>query len=54
MITLTINGLQTSVEEGTTLLEAARFLGFPILEDAYLKIVGGKIDRDALLSWRSE
>ncbi len=30
MITLTINGLQTSVEEGTTLLEAARFLGFPI------------------------
>jgi len=30
MITLTINGLQTSVEEGTTLLEAARFLGFPV------------------------
>ena len=30
MITLTINGLQTSVEVGTTLLEAARFLGFPI------------------------
>jgi bidirectional [NiFe] hydrogenase diaphorase subunit len=30
MITLTINGLQTSVERGTTLLEAARFLGFPI------------------------
>jgi len=30
MITLTINGVQTSVEEGTTLLEAARFLGFPI------------------------
>ena len=30
MITLTINGLQTSVEKGTTLLEAARFLGFPI------------------------
>ncbi len=30
MIALTINGLQTSVEEGTTLLEAARFLGFPI------------------------
>jgi NADH dehydrogenase/NADH:ubiquinone oxidoreductase subunit G len=30
MITLTINGLQTSVEEGTTLLEAAQFLGFPI------------------------
>jgi bidirectional [NiFe] hydrogenase diaphorase subunit len=30
MISLTINGLETSVEEGTTLLEAARFLGFPI------------------------
>jgi bidirectional [NiFe] hydrogenase diaphorase subunit len=30
MITLTINGLQTSVEKWTTLLEAARFLGFPI------------------------
>ena len=30
MITLQINGLETSVEEGTTLLEAARFLGFPI------------------------
>jgi bidirectional [NiFe] hydrogenase diaphorase subunit len=30
MISLTINGLQTSVEKGTTLLEAARFLGFPI------------------------
>ncbi|HUU94020.1 MAG TPA: 2Fe-2S iron-sulfur cluster-binding protein, partial [Phycisphaerae bacterium] len=30
MITLTINGLDVSVEEGTTLLEAARFLGFPI------------------------
>ena len=30
MITLTINGLQVSVEESTTLLEAARFLGFPI------------------------
>ena len=30
MITLTINGLPVSVEEGTTLLEAARFLGFPI------------------------
>jgi len=27
---LTINGLHVSVEEGTTLLEAARFLGFPI------------------------
>ena len=30
MIDLTINGLHVSVEEGTTLLEAARFLGFPI------------------------
>ena len=30
MISLTINGLPVSVEPGTTLLEAARFLGFPI------------------------
>jgi bidirectional [NiFe] hydrogenase diaphorase subunit len=30
MISLTINGLPVSVEEGTTVLEAARFLGFPI------------------------
>jgi NADH dehydrogenase/NADH:ubiquinone oxidoreductase subunit G len=30
MINLTINGLPTTVEEGSTLLEAARFLGFPI------------------------
>ncbi len=30
MITLTINGLDLSVEKGTTLLEAARFFGFPI------------------------
>ncbi len=30
MITLTINGLDVSVEEGTTILEAANFLGFPI------------------------
>jgi len=30
MIELRINGLPVSVEEGTTLLEAARFLGFPI------------------------
>jgi len=30
MIALTINGLPVSVENGTTLLEAARFLGFPI------------------------
>ena len=30
MIKLSINDLAVSVEEGTTLLEAARFLGFPI------------------------
>ena len=30
MIDLTINGLDVSVEKGATLLEAARFLGFPI------------------------
>ena len=30
MITLTINGLPATVEEGTTLLDAARTLGFPI------------------------
>ena len=30
MINLIINGLSVSVEEGTTLLEAAKFLGFPI------------------------
>jgi len=30
MITLKINGLEVSVEEGSTLLEAATFLGFPI------------------------
>ena len=30
MIELSINGLHVSVEEGTTILEAARFLGFPI------------------------
>jgi len=30
MINLKINGLPVSVEEGMTLLEAARFLGFPI------------------------
>ena len=30
MISLQINGLPVSVEEGTTLLEAAQFLGFPI------------------------
>jgi bidirectional [NiFe] hydrogenase diaphorase subunit len=30
VIRLTINGLNASFEEGTTLLEAAKFLGFPI------------------------
>lgn len=30
MINLTVNGLNTQVEEGTTILEAAKFLGFPI------------------------
>jgi bidirectional [NiFe] hydrogenase diaphorase subunit len=30
MIDLTINGVSVSVEKGTTLLEAARFMGFPI------------------------
>jgi len=30
MISLTINGLPVTVEDGSTLLEAAQFLGFPI------------------------
>jgi len=30
MIQLTINGLPLSVEEGTTLLEASKFFGFPV------------------------
>jgi NADH dehydrogenase/NADH:ubiquinone oxidoreductase subunit G len=30
MISIKINGLPTNVEDGTTLLEAAQFLGFPI------------------------
>jgi NADH dehydrogenase/NADH:ubiquinone oxidoreductase subunit G len=30
MVTLSINGLEVSVEEGATLLEASRFYGFPI------------------------
>lgn len=30
MITLSINGLSVTVEEGTTLLETARYYGFPI------------------------
>ena len=36
MITLRINGLDVSVEKGTTLLEAARFLGFPIPTLCYM------------------
>ena len=35
MISLKINGLQVSVEEGTTILEAARFFGFPIPPRCY-------------------
>ena len=31
MISFTLNGLNVSIEEGTTLLEAAKFYGFPIL-----------------------
>lgn len=30
MTTLTINGLEVTVEDGSTILEAAQFLGFPI------------------------
>jgi len=30
VVNLTINGLRVSVEDGATILEAARFLGFPI------------------------
>ena len=30
MIKFKLNGLEVEVEEGTTLLEAARFYGFPI------------------------
>lgn len=36
MISLKINGLQVSVEEGTTILEAAQFLGFPIPTLCYM------------------
>jgi len=36
MIDLTINGARVSVEEGTTLLEAARFLGFRIPTLCYI------------------
>jgi len=37
MIDLTINGLNVSVEEGSTLLEAAKFLGFPIPTLCYME-----------------
>lgn len=37
MITLTLNGLQVSVEKGTTLLEAAQFYGFPIPTLCYVE-----------------
>jgi len=37
MISLTINGLRVSVEDGSTLLEAARFLGFPIPTLCYME-----------------
>ena len=30
MITIKLNGVDVSVEEGSTLLEAAQFMGFPI------------------------
>ncbi len=37
MIRLKINGLEVSVEEGTTLLEAAKFIGFPIPTLCYME-----------------
>jgi len=37
MITLNLNGLEISVEEGTTLLEAAQFYGFPIPTLCYME-----------------
>ncbi|MFB3788139.1 MAG: 2Fe-2S iron-sulfur cluster-binding protein [bacterium] len=37
MIQLTINGLPAAAEEGSTLLETARFLGFPIPTLCYLE-----------------
>lgn len=36
MVEITINGLGASFEEGTTLLEAARFFGFPIPTLCYM------------------
>ena len=37
MIALIINNLHVSVEEGTTILEAARFMGFPIPTLCYME-----------------
>jgi NADH dehydrogenase/NADH:ubiquinone oxidoreductase subunit G len=37
MVTLYINNLRTTVEPGTTLLEAAKFLGFPIPTLCYME-----------------
>ena len=37
MITLNINGLNVSIENGTTLLETAQFLGFPITTLCHLE-----------------
>lgn len=37
MISFTLNGLQVYVEEGTTLLEAAKFYGFPIPTLCYME-----------------
>ena len=37
LITLKINGLDVSVEKGATLLEAAKFLGFPIPTLCYME-----------------
>jgi bidirectional [NiFe] hydrogenase diaphorase subunit len=36
MISLNLNGVPVSVEEGTTLLEASRFMGFPIPTLCYM------------------
>ena len=37
MITLKINGLNVTLEKGTTLLEAARFMGFPVPTLCYME-----------------
>lgn len=37
MVNLTINGLKVSVEEGSTILEAAQFYGFPIPTLCYME-----------------